>query len=441
MARITFNGAAGTSFTNDTGRVLYQFHASLQNTCGVCLQYHLAVGPWWPIPIHRGCRCRQSIVFPGAQADPFIDFRELLRGMDPDQQTKAIGRSGFILVENGVVPWEEFVTRGRVRPLREVVSRLNLSVDQMVKAGVNPRIAANAHASVNTPAHVIARQHRQNLVNNLKQAGLSNQQIQQGFGSKMSERIGIAAGPSKAQRFQPQWTDGGSLAKFLGLNPKTFGKAVAVAKAAKSEPTVSLHDTTPREEFDEASNHLFGKSVDLKRVSDLGGAIEKADVTVSVSDEERGPAIYINATGKNYDFIRKIEKDAEGKTVLRNASFFVDESAQNQGIGRRVFAKQIETAQSLGVDRITTSAARGPHANGYYTWPRFGYNGPIPEAVLKQLPAELSQAKTVLDLMDTEAGQAFWKQHGVKIDLEFDLSPDSRSMKTWAKYLKSKTTP
>ena len=42
MARIIFNGTAGDRWRNGTGKVLYQFHASLSNTCGLCLQYHMA---------------------------------------------------------------------------------------------------------------------------------------------------------------------------------------------------------------------------------------------------------------------------------------------------------------------------------------------------------------------------------------------------------------
>ena len=63
----------------------------LINTCGVCLQYHNAIYSWWPIPIHHGCRCRQTLIKPAAEAPPpFIDYRELLDAMPPAEQAAAI---------------------------------------------------------------------------------------------------------------------------------------------------------------------------------------------------------------------------------------------------------------------------------------------------------------------------------------------------------------
>ena len=66
--RLIISGDPGTTWTNDSERVRYQFHAALINTCGVCLQYHQKIGAWWPIPIHYGCRCTQTAVKPGATA-------------------------------------------------------------------------------------------------------------------------------------------------------------------------------------------------------------------------------------------------------------------------------------------------------------------------------------------------------------------------------------
>ena len=46
------NGDPGTVWVNKTLKVRYQFVCTLSNTCGACLQYHTAIGPWWPIQIH-----------------------------------------------------------------------------------------------------------------------------------------------------------------------------------------------------------------------------------------------------------------------------------------------------------------------------------------------------------------------------------------------------
>ena len=77
--RLIISGDPGTIWENDTERVRYQFIAALQNTCGVCLQYHLKISSAWPIPFHYNCRCIQRAIKPGKKAQhAFVDYRELL---------------------------------------------------------------------------------------------------------------------------------------------------------------------------------------------------------------------------------------------------------------------------------------------------------------------------------------------------------------------------
>lgn len=233
MPRIIFNGEEGDVFTNETGKVLYQFHASLENTCGTCLQYHLAVGPWWPIPIHRQCRCKQTLVAPGATAEPFVDFREILADLPPDQQAKAVGASKYKLLEAGVVEWEDVVTGQRVRTLREVVSREKLSVKRMVSAGVQEHIAEDAYASVNTPDHKLAAAHRKLLVERLETAGLSRSQINARVAAGLAERVTVRPIPASPPPIKPRPL--GPLIDILGLDVAKVYAAIQPAGYAMLE--------------------------------------------------------------------------------------------------------------------------------------------------------------------------------------------------------------
>jgi hypothetical protein len=49
---------------------------------------HLAIAEWWSIPLHRECACRCELVPPGESALPFVDFLEILRGMDASEQNQ-----------------------------------------------------------------------------------------------------------------------------------------------------------------------------------------------------------------------------------------------------------------------------------------------------------------------------------------------------------------
>lgn len=134
---------------NTGPRVQYQFICNLVNTCGACLQYHMAIGSWWPLPFHSHCRCTQVSVRPGGTAPhAFADFRQVLDEMPHSQQVKAIGASNYKLLQAKIVSWEEVVTRYRVRTFREVIALNKVSAATALKAGVRPGVVKTAYAAV-----------------------------------------------------------------------------------------------------------------------------------------------------------------------------------------------------------------------------------------------------------------------------------------------------
>jgi len=174
--RVIWNGEPGTTWVNDTGKVRWQLICRLSNTCGACLQYHLAIGPSWPIQLHFGCNCQQVQIQPGAEAPhKFVDFRELLDGMRHDQQVAAIGAANYKLLKAGVVKWTDIVTKYRVRTLREVMALNKVSLETAIKARVKPAIAKEAYEAVHAPEAEMVRQHRQELLDKLKGARVSSE--------------------------------------------------------------------------------------------------------------------------------------------------------------------------------------------------------------------------------------------------------------------------
>ena len=194
--RTTYTGEPGEVWTNDTGKVQYQFIANWINTCGLCAQYDHQIAASWPIPMHRGCKCRQILVRPGQQAQPFTDFRATIAGLDPLQQSRVVGRSNLDLINKGVVTWEDVVTRSRVRDLREVVAKHGLTVKQLTAAGVQPRIAEEAYRTVHTPAHELAEARRKELLDQLLAKGLEKEDIRRALAERLAARVGISSGPS-----------------------------------------------------------------------------------------------------------------------------------------------------------------------------------------------------------------------------------------------------
>jgi hypothetical protein len=148
----TITGTAGTTWSNDTGVVVYQFLAALRHTCGRCLQHHTRIAPWWGIPLHPRCQCAQLPIAPGAAAPfAFVNFRTVFASLDASDKKEAVGASVYQLVKAGLVALDRVVLADRVRDLWEVVAMAKLDEEDMIRAGVQASVAReaveNAHAS------------------------------------------------------------------------------------------------------------------------------------------------------------------------------------------------------------------------------------------------------------------------------------------------------
>jgi len=111
---------------------------------------------------------------------------------------------------------------------------------------------------------------------------------------------------------------------------------------------------------------------------------------------------------------------------------------QRRGWGMQMFHRQLDNAAVLGVARIETLAGRRRDENGYYTWPRFGFDGPLPRRARRGLPSGLGDVDTVLDLMQWEEGRRWWRRHGCTIRVVFDVAEFSRSREAFEQYVDEK---
>lgn len=124
------------------------------------------------------------------------------------------------------------------------------------------------------------------------------------------------------------------------------------------------------------------------------------DAIVNVSlVSKHGP--YGNPGGYRAD--RSIQRDSQGKTFMFNAKFYVDETAQGQGIGTRVLGSEIATATRLGMSYIETNPMN-PRANR--TWTQMGFR-----------PTKSADGEDVY---------------------RFDLTPGSQSHRTYNAYVRAR---
>jgi hypothetical protein len=107
--------------------------------------------------------------------------------------------------------------------------------------------------------------------------------------------------------------------------------------------------------------------------------------------------------------------------AMRITHLDVPLAKQGKGIGGGIMKTIIAAAEQAELEQITMTAARAADQVGYKVWPKFGFDAPLPAAIIRKLPEALRGAKTVADLYKTAAGRAWWEKHGVTIDLTLEL--------------------
>lgn len=234
--------------------------------------------------------------------------------------------------------------------------------------------------------------------------------------------------------------------KLLGRKKDDASKAPATDKPTPPTSTVPTAPTAkhlPTGNAPEPVKRLqsiLGRNVSESDIPSMVGA--PADANVKASTLYNG-AVQMRMTGPGYSATRSIRKDKEGKAVAWNQDFYVTKNLQGKGLGREIFAKQVDTLGKMGVDRIETSAAggKGQQENGYYTWPRMGYDGPLKPEHTAKLPAQFQHHKTVQSLLAAPGGREAWKEHGSDINLAFDLKQGSQSRRILDQYREAKRSP
>jgi GNAT superfamily N-acetyltransferase len=172
----------------------------------------------------------------------------------------------------------------------------------------------------------------------------------------------------------------------------------------------------------------------------LAGAPDDAEVDVGTVC---GGGLYLEMCQPVTGFYRaaqRVRPARDGPAIVIEG-FCIHSSLRSRGLGLQIFSRQLVAASALGVAQIEITAGRGEGENGYYTWPRFGFDGPLPPEIRRSLPLGLDHARHVLDLMEDDLGRRWWKANGMAVRLAFDLTVDSRSRHAFGRYVDAKRPP
>ena len=200
-------------------------------------------------------------------------------------------------------------------------------------------------------------------------------------------------------------------------------------------PHYEVEMQSPDVDVDTVSERLIMNSRyrDPQNLVLLAGVGANANVRIQVNDDMDA----IILSGKDgYENQRRIYEQ-NGEPVIYNEYFEVEETGQ--GLGSAVFASQVRAAREAGFKRIETVAARSEKYNGYYSWPRMGYDAVLPEYMAEEASAYMGEPVTMVsDLFETEEGRDWWKENGREMKMTFDLRDGSLSMERFEAYMRAK---
>lgn len=187
---------------------------------------------------------------------------------------------------------------------------------------------------------------------------------------------------------------------------------------------------------------IYGRPVEVAEIVGWTGIDQTQLAGARVFVNRVGTGVEVTIETDAFELMRGYKRGPTGELVANHANLEIYDTGR--GLGTGLFVRQVEEARRAGFTKITTYAAGNAREaatggyNGYYTWPRLGYDGPIPRNLAGRLPPNLQGARTVQDLFATAEGQEWWRQAGEYTYLEFDLAEDSRSLQVLDAYLQAK---
>jgi SPP1 gp7 family putative phage head morphogenesis protein len=183
-------------------------------------------------------------------------------------------------------------------------------------------------------------------------------------------------------------------------------KGMSLFNRISNKDLVSLGGDTPDDD-------LIIKKIDI-------GLMSQNDMRIAIKTDKYENLVTMSSYGKNISY------DID----------HVDVFEQGKGLGAKIFANMLDSAEKNGFENIELRAAKGvfdgKEYNGYYTWARFGFELRSPqqqEYFLNLVKTQgtnetIRSSKTLQELMKTKEGQKFWKEKGFDYLGQFNIKRD-----------------
>lgn len=174
--------------------------------------------------------------------------------------------------------------------------------------------------------------------------------------------------------------------------------------------------------------------MDLAGGGGLAGQIKEARIVVQTLGDRS--AVTVLGEGDHIMEMERLLTFKNGRLrSVRNMILELSEEAP-PGTGTRMLATQVASVKDAGCSHIVTTGAGNADSDyvGYYVWPLLGFDAPIPENEVDQMPRELKEELIdtgggppfyISELMSFQEGRDWWKENGNELeDLEFTVDND-----------------
>ena len=191
----------------------------------------------------------------------------------------------------------------------------------------------------------------------------------------------------------------------------------------------------PQAVRDAVENQVFGRAINEEEYGDLIGDITgntsgTIDFNVFSAGLNKSVAILIRSQNATFNTTVRLDPNEFNYSDIRV-------HVTGQGTGLAIFRLLAATAQQFHFPLIYAVGEKRVSANpllaewGYYVYPRYGFDGPIPAAITPTLVQPYTAMTHISQIMATAPGRAEWKQKGNTVKgLEFDLTPNSPCWET-----------